>query len=136
MKAKLTRLGLTVVLGAMTASLPCDLQAADKPAAKPPTAGSLVLPVPDPPFHGVIGRTAKDSKPDFPKAVTAPAGAPNVLLIMTDDTGFGAASTFGGPISTPVLDRLAKRGLRYNQVHTTALCSPTRAALLTGRNHH
>src|SRR5262245_50531171 len=113
MKAKLTRLALTVVLGAMTASLLSDLHAADKPAAKPPTGGSPVLPVPAPPFHGVIGRTAKDSKPDFPKAVTAPAGAPNVLLIMTDDTGFGAASTFGGPIPTPALDRLAKRGLRY-----------------------
>jgi arylsulfatase A-like enzyme len=68
--------------------------------------------------------------------VRAPEGAPNVLLIMTDDTGFGAASTFGGPIPTPALDRVAKSGLRYNQFHTTALCSPTRAALLTGRNHH
>src|SRR5262245_44760302 len=136
MKTRLTLLALTVVLGSLTVSVPGALRAADKPAAKPPMGGSPVLPVPDPPFRGVIGRTAKDSKPDFPKAVTAPAGAPNVLLIMTDDTGFGAASTFGGPIPTPVLDRLAKSGLRYNQFHTTALCSPTRAALLTGRNHH
>src|SRR6185312_2135667 len=60
----------------------------------------------------------------------------NILLIMTDDTGFGAASTFGGPIATPNLERVAQRGLRYNQFNTTALCSPTRAALLTGRNHH
>jgi arylsulfatase len=101
----------------------------------PSTGGSAVLPAPEPPFGGVIGRTAKESTPDFPKAVTAPAGAPNVLLIMTDDTGFGAPSTFGGPIPTPTLDRVAKSGLRYNQFHTTALCSPTRAALLTGRNH-
>jgi arylsulfatase A-like enzyme len=101
------------------------------------TAGSSrVLPVPDAPFRGVIEQTAKESKPDFPKQVTAPAGAPNVLLIMTDDTGFGASSTFGGPIPTPTLDRVAKRGVLYNQFHTTALCSPTRAALLTGRNHH
>src|SRR5215467_12942754 len=101
----------------------------------PPAEGSAVLPVPQPQFRGVIGRKASDSTPDFPKGVTAPTGAPNVLLIMTDDTGFGAARTFGGPIPTPTLDRLAKSGLRYNQFHTTALCSPTRAALLTGRNH-
>jgi hypothetical protein len=101
----------------------------------PPTGGSAVLPIPQPQFRGVIGRKASDSTPDFPKAVTAPKGAPNVLLIMTDDTGFGAASTFGGPIPTPTLDRLATSGLRYNEFHTTALCSPTRAALLTGRNH-
>jgi arylsulfatase A-like enzyme len=101
----------------------------------PPAGGSAVLPVPQPQFGGVIGRKASESTPDFPKAVTAPKGAPNVLLIMTDDTGFGAASGFGGPISTPTLDRLAKSGLRYNEFHTTALCSPTRAALLTGRNH-
>jgi arylsulfatase A-like enzyme len=100
-----------------------------------PAGGSAVLPIPQPQFGGVIGRKASESMPDFPKAVTAPTGAPNVLLIMTDDTGFGAAGTFGGPIPTPTLDRLANSGLRYNQFHTTALCSPTRAALLTGRNH-
>jgi arylsulfatase A-like enzyme len=100
-----------------------------------PPGGSEILPAPEPRFHGIIGRKASESKPDFPKGVTAPKGAPNVLLIMTDDTGFGAASTFGGPIPTPALDRVAARGLRYNQFHTTALCSPTRAALLTGRNH-
>ncbi len=72
----------------------------------------------------------------FPPPAMAPAGAPNVLLIMTDDVGFGAASTFGGPIPTPTFDALARAGLRYNEFHTTAMCSPTRAALLTGRNHH
>jgi arylsulfatase A-like enzyme len=102
----------------------------------PPLGGSVVLPAPEPRFGGVIGRKASESTPDFPKAVAAPKGAPNILLILTDDTGFGASSTFGGPIPTPTLDRVAARGIRYNNFHTTALCSPTRAALLTGRNHH
>ena len=93
------------------------------------------LPHPDPVFTGKISRFGKDSIGAFPKRVTAPAGAPNILLVMTDDVGFAAASTFGGPIPTPNLDRLAAHGLRYNQFHTTAMCSPTRAALLTGRNH-
>lgn len=95
-----------------------------------------VLPQPPPPFKGKIERLAKDSTPDFPKGVEAPKGAPNVLLILTDDVGFGASSTFGGPIQTPNFQRLADSGLRYTMFHTTALCSPTRAALITGRNHH
>jgi arylsulfatase len=94
------------------------------------------LPRPEVPFKGDIERNAVESRPDFPKEVKPPKGAPNVLLIMTDDVGFGASSTFGGPIPTPTMDRLAKRGLKYNRFHTTALCSPTRAALITGRNHH
>jgi arylsulfatase len=101
-----------------------------------PAAAQTVLPRPEEPFAGTIGETYADSKPAFPKRVVAPDGAPNVFLIMTDDVGFGAASTFGGPIPTPNLDRLAARGLVYNRFHTTAMCSPTRAALLTGRNHH
>ena len=95
-----------------------------------------VLPRPEPPFKGHIGATAKESALDFPQQVKAPKGAPNVLLILTDDVGFAASSSFGGPIPTPTMDRLAKNGLRYTQFHTTALCSPTRAALLSGRNHH
>jgi arylsulfatase len=95
-----------------------------------------VLPRAEPPFQGKIERMVKGSAPDFPKGVEAPAGAPNVLLILTDDVGFGASSTFGGPIATPTFQRLADSGLRYNMYHTTALCSPTRAALITGRNHH
>ena len=95
-----------------------------------------VLPLPQPPFKGKIGITYKESQPDFPKPIKAPAKAPNVLLVLLDDVGFGQTSAFGGLIETPNLDRLAARGLRYNQFHTTALCSPTRAALLTGRNHH
>ncbi len=95
-----------------------------------------ILPIPDPPFKGKVGLRPSESVKDFPKAVEAPKGAPNILLIMTDDVGFGAASCFGGPIPTPAMDRVADMGLRYNTFHTTALCSPTRAALLTGRNHH
>jgi arylsulfatase len=95
-----------------------------------------VLPKPEQPFTGKIARTAKESTPDFPKGIEAPKGAPNVLLILTDDVGFGASSVFGGPIQTPTFQRLADSGLRYNVFHTTALCSPTRAALITGRNHH
>jgi len=95
-----------------------------------------VLPRPEPPFAGKIGITTQESVKDFPKEVEAPKGAPNILVILTDDVGFGASSTFGGPIPTPTMDRLAQQGLRYTQFHTTALCSPTRAALLSGRNHH
>jgi arylsulfatase A-like enzyme len=94
------------------------------------------LPRPTPLFKGKIGQTVKESTPDFPKGIEAPKGAPNVLLILTDDVGFGASSTFGGPIQTPNFTKLAERGLRYNVFHTTALCSPSRAALITGRNHH
>jgi arylsulfatase len=94
------------------------------------------LPPPDPTFGGVIKDTAPDSKPWWPPTVVPPKGAPNILLIMTDDQGYGVCSTFGGVIPTPALDRIAKAGLRYTQFHSTALCSPTRAALITGRNHH
>ena len=95
-----------------------------------------VLPRPEAPFGGRISRRGKDSTPDFPHEVAAPKGAPNILVILTDDVGFSATSPFGGPIPTETFDRLAKSGLRYTQFHTTALCSPTRAALLSGRNHH
>ncbi|HET9045880.1 MAG TPA: sulfatase-like hydrolase/transferase, partial [Casimicrobiaceae bacterium] len=94
------------------------------------------LPPPPPKFGGVINENAKDSKPWWPPRVVPPKGAPNVLLIMTDDQGYGVSSTFGGVIPTPNMDRLAKVGLRYTQFHSTALCSPTRAAIITGRNHH
>jgi arylsulfatase A-like enzyme len=99
-------------------------------------AAQEVLPNPPAPFKGQIGLSVKDSTPDFPKSVQAPKGAPNIVLIILDDVGFGASSAFGGPIATKTLERLAKNGLRYTQFHTTALSSPTRAALLTGRNHH
>jgi arylsulfatase len=97
---------------------------------------SSVLPPPEPPFKGKIGRTYKESQPDKIPIIKAPDGAPNVLVVLIDDVGYGTWSTFGGQIPTPNLDRLANMGLRYTRFHTTALCSPTRAALLTGRNHH
>src|SRR5690606_5184985 len=91
-----------------------------------PLAAQTVLPPPDQPFAGKIGESYADSISAFPQRTRAPQGAPNVFLILTDDVGFGAASTFGGPIPTPNLDRLAQRGLIYNRFHTTAMCSPTR----------
>jgi arylsulfatase len=94
------------------------------------------LPAPDPKFGGVIKENAMQSKPWWAPRIVPPKGAPNVLLIMTDDAGYGVASTFGGVIPTPALDRIAKTGLRYTNMNSTALCSPTRAALITGRNHH
>ncbi len=105
-----------------------------------PTATTTIqgnqIPAAPLPFGGVIKESAKDSTPWWPPRVTPPRGAPNVLLIMTDDQGYGVSGTFGGVIPTPSLDRIARAGLRYTQFHSTALCSPTRAALITGRNHH
>jgi arylsulfatase A-like enzyme len=94
------------------------------------------LPPPPQPFRGKIERNAAQSTPYWPMRVVPPKGAPNVLLIMTDDTGFGVSSTFGGVIPSPTLDRIAANGLRYTNFNSTALCSPTRAAIITGRNHH
>ncbi len=87
-------------------------------------------------FNGVIGRTFDTSEPAWPEPLRAPEGAPNVLFIVLDDTGFGQLGCYGSPINTPNLDALAENGLRYNNMHTTALCSPTRSCILTGRNHH
>ncbi len=113
------------------------------PPAAPPgspagttTISGKQLPAPDPAFGGVIKENALESKPWWAPRIVPPAGAPNVLLIITDDAGFGVPSTFGGVIPSPTMDRVAKNGLRYNNIHSTALCSPTRAALITGRNHH
>ena len=100
------------------------------------TIGGKQLPPPPGKFGGVIKESVKDSTPYWPPRVVPPKGAPNVLLIMTDDQGYGVSGTFGGVIPTPALDRVAKAGLRYTQFHSTALCSPSRAALITGRNHH
>jgi arylsulfatase A-like enzyme len=97
-----------------------------------------VLPIPDGQYQGLITYDAKDPDASFPpiQSLRPPAGAPNVLVVLIDDVGFGASSTFGGPCHTPNAERLAAKGLKYNRFHTTALCSPTRSALLTGRNHH
>jgi len=94
------------------------------------------LPLPTPPFKGVIGKTYLDSKQEWPELPKPPAGAPSVVVILLDDVGFGQVGTFGGPVPTPGLDALAATGLRYNRFHTTAICGPSRAALITGRNHH
>ena len=94
------------------------------------------IPPPDPKFGGVVREKASESTPWWPPRVVPPKGAPNVLLIMTDDQGFGAPSTFGGVIPTPTMDRIARTGVRYTNFHSTSLCSPTRAAIITGRNHH
>ena len=97
-----------------------------------------VLPIPDPAYTGELPYDAKDPAAKFPPLapLRPPAGAPNVLIVLLDDVGFGASSAFGGPCHTPTAERLAARGLKFNRFHTTALCAPTRAALLTGRNHH
>src|ERR1700674_1085951 len=97
-----------------------------------------VLPIPDRPRTGLITYDAKDPDTKFPPIaqLRPPKGAPNVLIVLLDDAGFGSSSAFGGPCHTPTAERLAAGGLKYNRFHTTALCSPTRQALLTGRNHH
>jgi arylsulfatase A-like enzyme len=100
------------------------------------TIDGKYLPPPPPKFGGEINLQASQSKPYWSPQVVPPQGAPNILLIMTDDQGYGVSGTFGGVIPTPSMDRIAKMGLRYTQFHSTALCSPTRAAIITGRNHH
>jgi len=108
--------------------LPINAQAAARDGS--------VLPLAPEPFKGTINKTFEGSVQDYPQLVKPPKGAPNIVVILIDDLGFGQPSTFGGPVPTPMLDSLAAEGLRYNRFHTTAICSPTRAALLTGRNHH
>jgi|694.fasta_scaffold26034_2 arylsulfatase A-like enzyme len=130
---------LILVLGVLLGSGSLVGPAVSPALAQPPAAGpsGSSLPPPDFKFPGTVGRTYKTSDPpQFPQPVKAPAGAPNVVLILLDDSGFGQYSTFGGGIPAPTLDKLAAEGLKYNRFHTTALCSPTRAALITGRNHH
>ena len=103
-----------------------------------PTIDRTRLPIRRPPFQGIMKKTLDGSQPDwnYVAPIPAPENAPNVLLVLIDDAGFGGAGAFGGPINTPTLDGLAADGLKYNRFHVTALCSPTRAALMTGRNHH
>ncbi|HSB96676.1 MAG TPA: arylsulfatase, partial [Spongiibacteraceae bacterium] len=120
-----------LLLSVCAAFLQVPVYAADKNKAD-----NNVLPYPAAPFAGHLGLSPAQSKAQFPQSVTAPAGAPNIFVVLTDDVGFAASSTFGGAIPTPNLDQLAAHGLRFNHFHTTAMCSPTRAALLTGRNHH
>ncbi len=129
-KLAVSALSLTTLL-----VLPALAQQSAPPSAVLPTERS-VLPIPEPhPPHSTVF-DARDATPPPRFEVKAPAGAPNVLIVLIDDMGFGQSSAFGGPIRMPTVDRLANEGLRYNEFHTTALCSPTRAALLSGRNHH
>jgi arylsulfatase A-like enzyme len=129
---------LAAAVMAVAPSARAEIQTTGTPGS--PSATTTIdgkqLPPPDPKFGGVIKEKATESKPWWPPTVVPPKNAPNVLLIMTDDCGYGAPSTFGGVVPTPALDRIAKSGLRYTQFHSTSLCSPTRAALITGRNHH
>ncbi|PYL43558.1 MAG: arylsulfatase, partial [Verrucomicrobia bacterium] len=138
--AKQILLGGMLAAAAMTVATSARAQVQTTGTPGSPSATTTIdgkqLPPPDPKFGGVIKETAVDSKPYWPPTVVPPKGAPNILLIMTDDQGYGVYSTFGGVIPTPAMDRIAKAGLRYTQFHSTALCSPTRAALITGRNHH
>ena len=132
----------SVVAGAALVALSCVSAIGQQVTGVPgsPEATTSIdgkqLPPPDPKFGGVIKERATKSTPWWLPRVVPPRGAPNVLLIMTDDDGFGAPSTFGGVIPTPALDRIAAQGLRYTNFHSTSLCSPTRAAIITGRNHH
>ena len=131
-------LGLSVVFGWVMAGGPFTGNPAAS-ATREEAADSLdrtVLPIPEPAAPPITTLDARNAKAPPRFEVKAPAKAPNVLIVLIDDMGFGQSSAFGGPIHMPTLERMAKGGLRYNQFHTTALCSPTRAALLTGRNHH
>ncbi|MFZ0066848.1 MAG: arylsulfatase [Pseudolabrys sp.] len=128
-------LAALLVLGGISASAQQTTGVPGSPTATTTITGKQ-LPPPDPKFGGVIRDKASESTPWWAPRVVPPKGAPNVLLIMTDDQGFGAPSTFGGVVPTPTMDRIARDGLRYTNFHSTSLCSPTRAAIITGRNHH
>ncbi len=125
-------------LATVAASLTPAQQTSGTPGS--PSATTTItgkqLPTPDPKYGGVIKEKASESTPWWPPRIVPPKGAPNVLLIMTDDVGYGAPGTFGGVVPTPAMDRIAMNGLRYTNFHSTSLCSPSRAALITGRNHH
>jgi arylsulfatase A-like enzyme len=133
--AALAMVALIVLPAAMPAQAQGTSGEPGSPSATTTIDGRQIPPLPQE-FRGRIERNAAQSTPYWPARVVPPKGAPNILLIMTDDSGFGVPSTFGGVIPTPALDRIAANGLRYTNFNSTALCSPTRAALITGRNHH
>jgi arylsulfatase A-like enzyme len=128
-------LGIALVLSTAAGCSKPQTEAA-KPAAAAVGVDRTVLPIPEPAYPLVTELDARKVTPPPRFEVKAPEGAPNVLIVLIDDMGFGMSSAFGGPIAMPTVDRLASEGLRYNQFHTTSLCSPTRTALLSGRNHH
>lgn len=133
MKSKLSILILMIGLLMSNVTLQAQSQKGSSDQYK---MDRTVLPIHPPTTQPVTEMDARNvEKPEIFQ-VTAPEGAPNIVIVMIDDIGFGATSTFGGAIETPTFDRLADNGLRFNRFHTTALCSPTRAALLSGRNHH
>jgi hypothetical protein len=131
-----------LLAGASFLALSCVAALAQQVTGVPGSPGATTaidgkqIPPPEPKFGGVIEEKASESKSWWAPRVVPPKGAPNILLIMTDDVGFAAPSTFGGLIPTPAMDRIAAQGLRYTNFHSTSLCSPTRAAIITGRNHH
>ncbi|HEU4929002.1 MAG TPA: sulfatase-like hydrolase/transferase [Candidatus Krumholzibacteria bacterium] len=132
-------LGARIVLGATVSFVLASCARNSQEDSTPVQTGGLdrtVLPIAEPPVASITEKDARKVTPPARFDVKAPENAPNVVIVLLDDIGFGATSTFGGPISMPTFDRLASGGLRYNRFHTTALCSPTRTALLTGRNHH
>ncbi|WP_432704670.1 arylsulfatase [Ensifer sesbaniae] len=135
-------LALSIIVSAVTLLSGTALSFAQQASAGSGSPGDTTtitgkqLPPPEPEFGGIIREKASDSTPWWAPRIVPPKGAPNVLLIMTDDQGFGAPSTFGGVIPTPAMDRIANEGLRFTNFHSTSLCSPSRAALITGRNHH
>src|SRR5450631_3176434 len=135
-KLRLAVFCLFILSGIVSCNQPEQKKESDETTAAKSGFDRTILPILPAPFAGIVDTNSSGSKPDFPVEISAPEGAPNVLLILTDDVGFGASSTFGGPISTPTFDSLAANGLKYNEFHTTALCSPTRAALITGRDQH
>jgi arylsulfatase A-like enzyme len=139
MRANVVFSALVLGAGALVVAFAASAQQVTGTPGSPSATTTIdgrYLPPPPQPFIGEINVNAATSKPAWPARVVPPKGAPNIVLIMTDDAGFGVPSTFGGVIPTPALDRIAKSGLRYTNFHSTSLCSPTRAALITGRNHH
>src|SRR5436190_9578541 len=130
----LALIALILMLAPLVAAPAAAQEAA--PARTVLSTDRTVLPIPEPAYAPITEFDARKATPPPRFEVKAPATAPNVLIVLIDDMGFGQSSAFGGPVHMPTVERLANAGLRYNEFHTTALCSPTRAALLSGRNHH
>lgn len=133
---KLESLGKRLIMNTLTILLIGVVSCNDHNTLDQSSSSREILPPPDPIYQSKIEMALKDSKADYPERLKAPEGAPNVLLIMGDDIGFGHVSAFGGPAYTPIFDQLAEQGLIYTNFHTTAICAASRAALITGRNGH
>src|SRR6478672_11099743 len=129
------RRGMAIIAGAVFLAS-CERTQTSLEATTQGGPDRTTLPIHEPEIPHSTEMDVRNAKPPARFEVKAPAGAPNVLIVLIDDMGFGQSGAFGGPLNMPTLERLSGNGLRYNEFHTTALCSPTRAALLTGRNHH